>query len=55
MDGNAIVYCEGAFGSVEGKVAHALVRFTSRYRVKAIIDSKLAGQDAGFVLDGLVC
>jgi uncharacterized NAD-dependent epimerase/dehydratase family protein len=50
-DGNAIVYCEGAFNTTNGKTAHGLVRFTSRYRVLSIIDSLYAGQDAGFVLD----
>ncbi len=49
--GNAIVYCEGAFNTPEGKTAHGLVRFTERYRVVAVIDSRYAGQDAGKVLD----
>ena len=52
MDGNAIVYCEGAFGTTNGKTAHGLVRRTARYRVLSVIDSCLAGQDAGAVLDG---
>jgi len=52
LDGNAIVYCEGAFNTPEGKTAHGLVRFTERYRVLSVVDSKYAGQDAGKVLDG---
>jgi uncharacterized NAD-dependent epimerase/dehydratase family protein len=52
MDGNAIVYCQGAFASTGGKTAHGLVRVTRRYRVVAVIDSELAGRDAGEVLDG---
>jgi uncharacterized NAD-dependent epimerase/dehydratase family protein len=52
MDGNAIVYCEGSFAGTTGKTAHGLVRFTRRYRVLAVIDSRLAGRDAGQVLDG---
>ncbi|MCB0551228.1 MAG: DUF1611 domain-containing protein [Phaeodactylibacter sp.] len=52
LDGNAIVYCEGAFNTPEGKTAHGLVRFTERYRVLSVIDSRHAGQDAGRVLDG---
>ena len=52
MDGNAIVYCEGAFDTPNGKTAHGLVRRTRRYRVLSIIDSRLAGRDAGEVLDG---
>ncbi len=51
-EGNAIVYCEGAFNTTNGKTAHGLVRFTNRYRVVAVIDSRYAGQDAGQVLDG---
>ncbi len=51
-EGNAIVYCEGAFNTPNGKTAHGLVRRTRRYRVLAVVDSKHAGSDAGEVLDG---
>ncbi|MEJ2320387.1 MAG: DUF1611 domain-containing protein [Gemmatimonadales bacterium] len=51
-DGNAVVYCEGAFTSTYGKTAHGLVRRTRRYRVAGVIDSTVAGRDAGEVLDG---
>lgn len=51
-EGNAVVYCEGAFLSTYGKTAHGLVRFTERYRIAAVIDSSLRGKDAGEVLDG---
>jgi uncharacterized NAD-dependent epimerase/dehydratase family protein len=51
-DGNAIVYCEGAFNTPCGKTAHGLVRFTRRYQVLGVIDSRYAGRDAGQVLDG---
>ncbi|HUT93472.1 MAG TPA: DUF1611 domain-containing protein [Thermoguttaceae bacterium] len=51
-EGNAIVYCEGAFGTTNGKTAHGLVRRTRRYRVLAVVDSRLTGKDAGQVLDG---
>ena len=50
-EGNAIVYCDGAFNTPNGKTAHGLVRFTKRYNVLTVIDSKYAGQDASFVLD----
>ncbi|KPL06733.1 hypothetical protein AMJ71_09465 [candidate division TA06 bacterium SM1_40] len=52
INGNAVVYCEGAFNTPNGKTAHGLVRFTRRYRVLAVIDSRYAGKDAGEVLDG---
>lgn len=52
LDGNAIVYCEGAFNTPNGKTAHGLVRFTERFNVLSVIDSRYAGKDAGQVLDG---
>ena len=48
----AIVYCEGAFNTPNGKTAHGLVRFTERYQVLCVIDSLYAGKDARAVLDG---
>ena len=51
LDGNAIVYCEGAFNTPNGKTAHGLVRFTERYNVLAVLDSHYNGMDAGEVLD----
>ena len=52
VDGNAVVYCEGAFRTTYGKTAHGLVRFTKRYRVLSVVDSQCAGEDAGMILDG---
>lgn len=52
LDGKAIVYCEGAFNTPNGKTAHGLVRFTERYDIQGVLDSNYAGQDAGMVLDG---
>ncbi len=51
-DGNAIVYCEGHYGTPNGKTAHALVWRTTRYKVLSVVDSLLAGRDAGQALDG---
>ncbi|MDX1765254.1 MAG: DUF1611 domain-containing protein, partial [bacterium] len=51
-EGNAIVFCEGAFETPNGKTAHGLVRFTERYRILSVIDSQCAGADAGTLLDG---
>ncbi len=51
-EGRAIVYCEGAFGTLNGKTAHGLVRRTARYEVLSVVDSRHAGRDAGEVLDG---
>jgi uncharacterized NAD-dependent epimerase/dehydratase family protein len=52
IDGNAVVYCEGSFNTPNGKTAHGLVRFTRRYRILSVVDSRFAGRDAGDVLDG---
>lgn len=52
LDGPAIVWCDGAYNTPEGKTAHGLVRFTRRYRVLSVIDQEHAGQDAAEVLDG---
>lgn len=50
---NAVVYCEGAFATTNGKTAHGLVRFSRRYNVVAVIDGTIKGRDAGVVLDGI--
>ncbi|HEA19857.1 hypothetical protein LCGC14_0713650 [marine sediment metagenome] len=52
IDGKALVYCDGAFNTPNGKTAHGLVRFTERYEVVGVLDTTYAGQDAGEVLDG---
>ncbi len=51
-EGRAIVYCEGAFGTTNGKTAHGLVRRSRRYTVSSVVDSRQAGSDAGELLDG---
>ena len=49
----AVIYCEGQFGVADGKTAHGLMRHSERYRIVAVIDSLLAGSDAGEQLDGV--
>ncbi|MEW5722447.1 MAG: DUF1611 domain-containing protein [Thermodesulfobacteriota bacterium] len=51
-EGRAVVYCEGAFQTSNGKTAHGLVRRTDRYQVLSVVDSACAGRDAGEVLEG---
>ncbi|MGA1871290.1 MAG: DUF1611 domain-containing protein [bacterium] len=48
----AIIYCEGAFGTPNGKTAHGLIRHTHRYHVLSVVDSQFSGQDAGMVVEG---
>jgi len=43
----ALVYCENQFGLVDGKTATGLVRHSETYTVVGVIDSSLAGKDAG--------
>jgi uncharacterized NAD-dependent epimerase/dehydratase family protein len=43
----ALVYCENQFGRVDGKTASGLVRHSETYTVVGVIDSSLAGKDAG--------
>lgn len=52
LDGPAIVWCDGAYTTPEGKTAHGLVRFTRRYQVLSVIDRPHAGGDAAQLLDG---
>jgi uncharacterized NAD-dependent epimerase/dehydratase family protein len=52
MDGVALILCEGVFGTGDGKTANGLVRHTERYRIAGVLDSRLAGRDAGEVLTG---
>ena len=47
----ALVYCENQFGLMDGKTAAGLVRHSETYTIVGIIDSSLAGKDAGEELD----
>lgn len=46
----ALVYCENQFGQADGKTAAGLVRHSERYRIVGVIDSALAGREAGEAL-----
>jgi uncharacterized NAD-dependent epimerase/dehydratase family protein len=43
----ALVYCDNQFGLVDGKTAAGLVRHSEIYTIVGVIDSSLAGKDAG--------
>jgi uncharacterized NAD-dependent epimerase/dehydratase family protein len=49
---DALVLCEGKFGTPTGKTASGLVRRSYKYRIVGILDSSKVGQDAGQVIDG---
>jgi uncharacterized NAD-dependent epimerase/dehydratase family protein len=53
VERNAIVYCEGAFDTPNGKTGHGLVRRSDRYRILSVVDSRHAGDDTGRILDGM--
>jgi uncharacterized NAD-dependent epimerase/dehydratase family protein len=48
----AIIYCEGNFGTLDGKTANGLVRHSETYKVLSVIDSQMKGRDTGEILDG---
>jgi uncharacterized NAD-dependent epimerase/dehydratase family protein len=52
MKKTALVYCENQFGLMDGKTAAGLVRHSETYNIVGVIDSALAGKDAGQELDG---
>lgn len=52
MSESAIVLAEGNFQNGNAKTAHGLVRGPARWRIRGVVDSSCAGQDAGSLLDG---
>lgn len=48
----AIILTNGMLDTMNAKTCHGLLRGTDRFDVKAVIDYKFAGQDAGEVMDG---
>lgn len=54
LGGTACIITGGLMDSIHAKTAHGLVRESHRFEVLGIIDEKLAGRDAGEVVDGKV-
>ena len=48
----ALVYCEREYMNANGKTAHGLVRYTTRYEIVGVVDSSAPFGDAGEILDG---
>ncbi len=46
----AVILAEGAFRTPRAKVAHGLVRGSSRFDIRAVVDSSCSGSDAGVLL-----
>mgnify|MGYP000467965170 CR=1 FL=1 len=52
MNNSAIVLTNGLLAEPPAKTAHGLIRGSDRFLIKALVDQKHAGKDAGEVLDG---
>jgi len=52
ITGTAFLLTNGVFKEVDGKTSHGLIRGSSRFTIKAVIDHIHFGQDAGELLDG---
>ena len=52
MSVSAVIYTHGIFKANDAKTAHGLLRGSSRYEIKAVIDPVFAGKEAGTLLDG---
>jgi uncharacterized NAD-dependent epimerase/dehydratase family protein len=50
--GKAVVYCEHEYLNANGKTAHGLVRYTTRYNIVGVVDSTAPSGDVGEILDG---
>ncbi len=48
----AIVLTHGMLDGLNAKTCHGLLRGTERFDIRAVIDYRFAGQDAGVILDG---
>jgi uncharacterized NAD-dependent epimerase/dehydratase family protein len=53
MKKSAIVLTNGLYLTPNGKSAHGLVRYSSRFEIIAVVEPPLVGQDAGEALDGI--
>jgi uncharacterized NAD-dependent epimerase/dehydratase family protein len=52
MNNSAIVLTNGLLAEPAAKTAHGLIRGSDRFVIKALVDQKHAGKDAGEALDG---
>ncbi|MDI6856192.1 MAG: DUF1611 domain-containing protein [Candidatus Thermoplasmatota archaeon] len=47
MKMKAAILARGCFGSSKAKTAHGLIRHSSKFKIKEVVDETLAGKDAG--------
>lgn len=53
MKKTAIIYCEGKFGTMDGKTGNGLIRSSRNYDIIGVVDSTKAGLDSGEYLEGV--
>ncbi|WP_147804232.1 DUF1611 domain-containing protein [Alkalicoccus halolimnae] len=51
MNKTALIYCEGNFGTMDGKTANGLIRSSGNYTIAGVIDSTKTGEDTGQCLE----
>lgn len=49
---NAVILAEGVFGGTYGKTANGLIRYSQRFKISSVIDSRYRGNDSGEILTG---
>ncbi len=52
IEGTAVIYCEGALTTTNGKTAHGLLRRSHRYRIASVVDSTVSGRTTGSLIRG---
>lgn len=53
MKKTAIIYCEGHFGTMDGRIANDLIRNSGKYHIVGVIDSTKSGFDASECIEGV--
>lgn len=52
INGTACIITGGLLDTIHAKTTHGLLRTSTRFDIKGVIDHKFAGRDAGEFLDG---
>ena len=53
LGGTACIITGGLLETIHAKTAHGLIRESQRFQILGVLDEKLAGRDAGEVVDGV--
>lgn len=52
IEGTAIIYCDGALCTTNGKTAHGLLRRSRRYHIASVVDASATGRTTGELIRG---